>query len=183
MTEVHKSCGACSVCCKDLTFEMDGAVKPAGVLCPHACPPTGCSIHLTRPSVCRTYFCGWRHLTLGEEWRPDKSEILISFREGPAPGGLKDGVEFHLVGALDRIFWVPLVEYIATLIADQVPVYLSLPGEAGYQSPWVYLNDIAELQEGLARRDFAATASALSQAVQVCVEYPKTKMPDNNRGE
>jgi len=174
-----KTCGACSACCRELTFEIDGALKPAGVICRHAAPPHGCAIHATRPDVCRAYFCGWHHLpSLGEDWRPDRAELLISFRRGPAPDGLMDGVEFELIGSLDRIFWVPLVEYIATLIEDGAPVYLSLPGGVGYQSPWVYLNDIAELKQSIARRDFAATAAALSLALQLCIDHPKTKLPE-----
>lgn len=181
MTLVHKSCGACSVCCKELMFEMDGVLKLAGVMCPHAAPPHGCTIHSTRPQVCRAWFCGWHHLpSLGEAWRPDLSEILIFFRHGPAPDGKSDGIEFQLIGALDKIVWLPLVEYIATLIEDDDPVYLSLPGGVGYQSPWVYLNDIPSLRDGITRRDFAATTAALRQALQVCRDYPKTRLPEGS---
>jgi hypothetical protein len=178
MPQSPKSCGACSVCCKDLTFELEGALKPAGVMCQHCKVPNGCGIHETRPQICRAYFCGWHHLpSLDEDWRPEKSEILILFREGPAPDGLMDGIEFELIGSLDRIFWLPLVRYIATLIEDKAPVYLSIPGEIGFQSPWVYLSDIAVLRDAIARRDFAMTTSALSQALQVCIDFPKTKVP------
>ena len=177
MTLANKSCGACSVCCKDLMFDLAGSLKLAGVMCPHCKAPDGCRIHDVRPQVCRAYFCGWHHLpSLGEEWRPEQSEILILFREGPAPDGLMDGIEFHLVGARDRILWLPLVRYIGTLIEDNDPVYLSIPGDVGYQSPWVYLNDIAPLKEGIRRRDFAITTAALSRALQVCIDFPKTRI-------
>lgn len=175
---IPKTCGACSVCCKDLTFEIEGALKPAGILCRHAAPPHGCNIHQTRPRLCRAYFCGWHHLpSLGEEWRPDLCEVLISFRSGPAPDGKMDGIEFHLTGDRARITWLPLVRYIATLIADQDPVYLSLPAEVGFQSPWVYLSNIPALQGAIARRDFAATTAALAAALQVCLDYPKVPLP------
>lgn len=178
MTHPQKTCGACSVCCKELTFELAGALKPAGVMCAHCRAPNGCGIHETRPQICRGYFCGWHQLpSLGEDWRPEQSDILILFREGPAPDGLMDGIEFELIGARDRIFWLPLVEYIATLIEDKTPVYLSIPGDPGFQSPWVYLSDIAALKDAIAQRDFAKTAAALSQALQVCIDFPKTKIP------
>ena len=177
MTLTNKSCGACSVCCKDLMFDLAGSLKLAGVMCPHCKAPDGCGIHDTRPQVCRAYFCGWHHLpSLGEEWRPEKSEILILFRNGPAPDGLVDGIEFHLVGSRDRIFWLPLVRYVGTLIEDNDPVYLSIPGDVGYQSPWVYLNDIPSLKEAIQRRDFAMTAAVLGRALQVCIDFPKTKI-------
>jgi hypothetical protein len=170
-----KSCGACSVCCKDLMFEMDGALKPAGVLCPHAAPPRGCSIHQTRPPLCRAYFCGWHYLpSLGEEWRPEQCEVLISLR---APDGMMDGIDFTLLGGRERLLWLPLVRYLATLIADGDPVYLSLPGAPGYQSPWVFLSAIPALKDAIARRDLGATTAALEAALQVCLDYPKTALP------
>jgi hypothetical protein len=178
MTLAPKNCGACSVCCKDLTFELSGSLKPAGVMCPHCRAPHGCGIYQTRLEVCRTYFCGWHHLpSLDEDWRPDRSEVLILFRSGPAPDGKQDGIEFHLIGAHERIAWLPLTRYIATLIVDRDPVFLSLPGEVGYQSPWVYLNDIPALQVAVAQRDFAATVAALKGALKVCIDYPKTPLP------
>lgn len=174
----QKSCGSCSVCCEALTFYLGGALKRSGVMCTHAAPPSGCSIYATREQVCRAYFCGWHHLpSLGEDWRPDQSGVLISFREGPAPDGRSGGIEFHLVGSRERIFWPPLVGYIATLIVDCDPVFLSIPGAVGFQSPWVYLNTIAPLQEAIARRDFAATTAALRAALQVCLDYPPTPLP------
>lgn len=178
----QKSCGPCSVCCKELTFELGGALKPAGVMCVHCRVPNGCGIHDTRPQICRGFFCGWHHLpSLGEEWRPEKSEILILFREGPAPDGKMDGIEFELIGALDKIFWLPLVEYIATLIEDGDAVYLSIPGDVGYQSPWIYLNTTPGLKEAIARRDLAATTALLRQALQVCLDYPKARLPEGNK--
>jgi hypothetical protein len=102
---------------------------------------------------------------------------LILSRHGLAPDGKMDGIEFELIGTRDRIFWPPLVAYIATLIVDNDPVYLSIPGDVGFQSPWVYLNDIPALQAAIAERHFAKTAAALSEALQVCIDYPKTKLP------
>jgi hypothetical protein len=179
MSLVHKDCGACSVCCKELMFDLNGSRILAGVMCPHAAPPQGCTIHATRPQVCRSYFCGWHHLpSLGEDWRPDRSDVLISFRSGPAPDGKMDGVDFELTGSHEKIAWPPLVGYIATLIVDGTPVYLSLPGDIGFQSPWVYLNDIPALQAAIAERHFANTVAALKAALQIAIDYPKTPLPD-----
>jgi hypothetical protein len=172
------ACGECSVCCKDLMFDIGPMRKLAGVMCPHCASPGGCSVYETRWDICRTYYCGWRHLGLDEEWRPDRSGILISLREGPSPDGLQNGVEFELVGAHAQLHWLPLIKFIAALIEDKAPVYLSLPGEIGYQSPWVYLNNIPALNDGIARRDLAATTAALSEALQVCLDFPKTRLPE-----
>jgi hypothetical protein len=169
------SCGECSVCCEALTFDLGPLHKPSGVKCPHCRAPHGCAVYDTRWEVCRTYHCGWRHLGLPEEWRPDRSEILIFLREGPAPDGLQNGVEFELVGSHDRLTWMPLVKFIAALIEDKTPVYLSIQG--GLASPWVYLNNIPALIDGISRRDLNATTAALRDALQVCIDYPKTDTP------
>lgn len=173
-----KSCGPCSVCCRDTQFELGGKLKPAGVMCPHAAPPQGCTIYRTRPSVCRNFFCGWYYLpSLGEEWRPDLCEVLISFRQGPAPDGKTGGIDFELVGAQCRLTWLPLVRIIATLIEDGDAVYLSLPGEPGAPSPWVYLSDIPALRSAITARDLAATTAALGAALQICIDTPKHRLP------
>ncbi len=173
----NNSCGSCSVCCEALTFDLGPLRKLSGTMCPHCKVPNGCSVYETRWEVCRTYFCGWRHLGLGEEWRPDRAQILIAFRDGLAPDGLSGGIEFTLLGSHETLLWLPLVKFIAALMEEPSPVYLSLPGAVGYQSPWVYLNNIPALQDGIARRDLATTHAALTAALQVCLDYPKTKIP------
>ena len=174
-----KSCGACSACCKELTFRIDGALKLAGLMCRHAAPPKGCTIHQTRPPVCRSYFCGWHHLpSLGDEWRPDVSEVLISLR---APDGITEGIDFTLTGDHDRLVWLPLVRYIATLIEDGAQAYLSLPGAPGYQSPWVYLSGNAALKDAISRRDLDTTTTCMKAALQVCIDCPKTALPSSPR--
>jgi hypothetical protein len=177
MDVANSSCGDCSVCCEALTFDIGAMRKLSGVMCPHCRPRHGCSVYDTRWDICRAYLCGWRHLGLPDEWRPDQSEILISQREGPAPDGLQNGVEFLLLGSYARIAWLPLIKFIAALMETPEPVYLSILGEVGYQSPWVYLNDIPALKDGIARRDLAKTNAALAGALQVLRDYPKTKIP------
>jgi hypothetical protein len=174
----NTSCGECSVCCEALTFDIGGTRKLSGVMCPHCRPPHGCGVYDTRWEICRTYLCGWRHLGLPQEWRPDKSEILISLREGPAPDGLHNGIEFLLLGSHDRLRWLPMIKFIAALLETPQAVYLSIPGAVGYQSPWVYLNDMPALKDAIARRHYADTLTALEQALKVCIDYPKTALPE-----
>ena len=165
------SCGECSVCCEVLTFALAGALKPSGVLCAHCRPPGGCSIYQTREEVCRTYYCGWRHLGLPEEWRPDRSDFLIAFR--PGPDGVKPGVEFTLLGDEARLDWLPFLKFLAALHDAGTPLYLSLRAEPGFQSPWVYLSDIPALTDGLTRRDLGRCKTGLGQALAICRAQPK----------
>jgi hypothetical protein len=74
-----RSCGSCSFCCKVVSIPLFG--KPAGQWCSHARPGKGCTIHATRPFVCRAFYCHWM-LTpgLGPEWKPDVAKFLVAVR-------------------------------------------------------------------------------------------------------
>ena len=71
-----KSCGECSLCCKILRINV--LEKPAGVWCHHFAKGQGCSIHTAAPGECRKFQCYWSiSETLGEEWRPDRSKLVV----------------------------------------------------------------------------------------------------------
>ena len=76
-----RSCGDCSMCCK--IMQVDEFDKPQGVWCRHCAPGRGgCTIHESRPSVCRDYFCGWlMSSNLGAEWQPSICKMLINFEK------------------------------------------------------------------------------------------------------
>jgi hypothetical protein len=54
--------------------------KPGNVWCQHASPPgSGCGIYATRPDGCRRFICNWlKDSTLGNEWNPERSKIVLS---------------------------------------------------------------------------------------------------------
>ncbi len=73
-----RACGACSECCRLLhVIEL---AKPAGVWCDKCRPGAGgCSIYETRPSICRTYACGWlMSAGVGDDWYPPTSHMILS---------------------------------------------------------------------------------------------------------
>jgi hypothetical protein len=75
-----RSCGKCSLCCKLLhVVELN---KPAGKWCKHCRPGRpegGCTIHETRPPICRGYACGWlMSNTVSEDWYPPISHMVLS---------------------------------------------------------------------------------------------------------
>ncbi len=71
-----KPCGECSLCCKILRINV--LEKPAGVWCHHFAKGQGCSIHASSPGECRRFQCYWTLSdVLGEEWRPDRSKLVI----------------------------------------------------------------------------------------------------------
>jgi hypothetical protein len=75
-----RSCGECSLCCK--VMQVDEFEKPQGVWCRHCAPGRGgCTIHPTRPAVCREFFCNWLvSPNLGPEWRPLTSKMILFFQ-------------------------------------------------------------------------------------------------------
>jgi len=72
------------LCCNFLhVVELN---KPAGKWCKECRPGHGgCSIYETRPSICRTYACGWlMSKNVSDDWYPLRSHMILSL--GPLNG-------------------------------------------------------------------------------------------------
>lgn len=71
-----RSCGACSACCRVL--RVDELRKLGGTPCPALRRDgPGCSIHATRPEICRNYRCLWLGGALRDEDRPDRLGAVL----------------------------------------------------------------------------------------------------------
>lgn len=143
MTQLAKRvCGPCTVCCTVLKIETVELRKAAGTPCQHLCG-TGCGIYETRPSVCQQFLCGWRLFPeLKDDWRPDLSGVLV-MRKAPAelPPAWQSaplGVELAIVGGEQAVTRPGLAEYAASLLARNIPVFLSAA------SPSTLLNEHVE---------------------------------------
>jgi hypothetical protein len=171
-----RDCGTCTACCRNLAIDDPELKKPPGILCVHCVEGKGCGIYETRPSACRVWFCGWRQMPqLDDSWRPDRCEILITGADQDIPAGYPhEGLTFELLGSLEKISWPPLVQALSALIANSVPVFLSVRGAPGYVSGHVFLND--ELSGVIALGDPAKIGHMLRGALQACVNIPKTKV-------
>jgi hypothetical protein len=74
-------CGSCTLCCK--LFPVPELNKAAGRWCPHVQQGRGCTIHASRPKVCRTFHCQWLyHAELGPEWKPERAKFVLSIYPG-----------------------------------------------------------------------------------------------------
>lgn len=137
-----RECGECRVCCEVLHIDTEEIQKASRVLCHHY--KGGCTIYENRPQVCRGYFCGWRMLeNLDDDWRPDKSGILVGFQnngipEGYAPGS---GIEFCLLKP-EAVSEPGLAKVVTQHVAAGTPVFLKLLGPRGYKSANVFLNNL-----------------------------------------
>ncbi len=83
---VERVCGGCSLCCTVLRVDELG--KLGGEPCVHqrTGEEGGCSIHPTRPGICRAYRCLWLRGGLDEPDRPDRlGAVLDVASEGGSP--------------------------------------------------------------------------------------------------
>ncbi|HCB3267213.1 MULTISPECIES: YkgJ family cysteine cluster protein [Citrobacter] len=154
----NRKCGSCSVCCTSLRIEQPTLKKLADVPCQHLKPQGGCSIYDERPSVCRTWYCGWRILDIGPEMRPDRSGVLIRY-DGSSL--CFQPVDKNRVSAL--IEPEPL-RILGGLVAQGMKVEISVPTKEGYCSS--NINVTEHMSEVVKSREYAKMRSALLAAIQ-----------------
>jgi len=81
----------------------------------------------------------------------------------------KAGLEFMLIGSLQKIRWQPLVEYIAALVSAGIPVFLAAAGKPGHASNKVFVND--DITPALESCDFLKIGEYLDSALEICVNH------------
>jgi len=169
-----RTCGGCTVCCKELTIDTDAIRKVQGVACVHCIPGGGCAIYPRWPPICREWFCLWRRYAwLDDSWRPDRSRILLRATEDDVPNGYAagPGVVVDIFGACDVLLREEVVTAIARLVAAGVATFLSVPGLPGYASGRVLLNP--SLREPVRAGDGDMLQRRLIEAFLRSVLHPK----------
>ncbi len=100
---MNRTCGTCNACC--VHIEIPVLDKPAGKPCQHLCNAAAgcCSIYERRPAECATYTCAWLDGCLPDDFRPDRSGILLDKCriEGERPLTILIGSEIK-AGSIDR---------------------------------------------------------------------------------
>ena len=142
-----RTCGTCTVCCKELTIDTDAIRKVQGVTCVHCIPNGGCAIYPRWPEICHDWFCLWRRYAwLDDSWRPDRSRILLRATDDDVPAGYAagPGVVVDVLGTCDILLRHEVVTAIARLVAAGVATFLSVPGLPGYAGGRVLLNPSLE---------------------------------------
>lgn len=87
-----RSCGSCTLCCK--VYPIEALDKRRNALCVHCTPGRGCGNYEERPPVCRDFLCLWlQDPSLGEEWKPDISHMVIALRSTPATTAIQVTVD------------------------------------------------------------------------------------------
>jgi len=159
-----RECGECHACCEYLNIDTPELQKPPSVLCPHWAQ--GCTMYESRPSPCRTFFCGWRVMpNLGDNWRPDKSNIFLRLAN---TNGVP-GFDVNLLGNLSPVMTSELLQTIGDMIGANFPVYLVIPGPPGHGAAKLLLNN--RLRPALASRSFGQLVAAFEEARRVAQSF------------
>lgn len=167
-----RECGGCTVCCKALKIDVPELKKLADVLCPH-CTGTGCGTYDTRPPVCKGWHCGWRRLSqLDDDWRPDRSGILIDVvTDGIPPEFPQVGLKFDIVGSPRVLEWLPLIRLIGSQIVARIPVFLGVPAPIGFERRKIFLNHA--MAEAVAEHDRIRMIAGLKLAFATGLNAPQ----------
>lgn len=170
---VDRECGACTVCCVNLTINDPKLEKLPGVKCNHMIKKGGCKIYQSRPKTCRDWYCMWRFMPgLDESWRPDLKGIVIKrvFENIPAGYEGKIALDFEILGGRKAINDIEFINVIGGYIEEGFPCFMSY-GKPRTATTMVFLNDL--LLAPLQSRNVAMIKEKLSKAYQVCLKTPK----------
>jgi len=122
----NRACGPCVECCRYIPLDLPELAKPTGTLCAYCVEAKGCSVHAVRPKTCRTWFCVWRVVELSEDWRPDRSGIIVR------PDGLITGeITLYVVRRTDFLLDPQLFDTVAQWLSEGLRLALSVPGPVG----------------------------------------------------
>ncbi len=147
-----RTCGGCVECCRVIPLDLPELAKPTGELCAYCVDGAGCSVHLVRPQTCRVWFCLWRAVELSDDWRPDRSGVIVR------PDGVEDGViTLYVVRPSDFLGSMEFFATVAGWIAEGIEVAFSIPGPVGtYPARAVVTDWLRPAVEGADPADFLA---------------------------
>ena len=121
-----RTCGGCVECCRVIPLDLPELAKPTGELCAYCVDGAGCAVHAIRPQTCRVWFCLWRVVELSDDWRPDRSGVIVR------PDGVEDGViTLFIIRPTEFVGSTPFFATVAGWIAEGIEVALSVPGPVG----------------------------------------------------
>jgi hypothetical protein len=177
-----RECGECSVCCVVLNVDTPEFQKLPHHRCQHLKTGGGCGIHATRFPVCRAYHCGWRYLAgLPDDWRPDRSGILIDFQTDEIPDHYpkRPGIRLTISGPRESALQPIFLDYVARLVAADVPVILAVPGPPGHFPAGMFLNDI--LNDAVSRRELSGVKAVFETAFKSLATHTFNPVVHRNR--
>jgi hypothetical protein len=161
-----RECGGCTVCCTELHINTPEMKKLAGVRCPDLAEG-GCAIHASRPNFCRAFECAWKAIAaLGEDWRPDRSGIILIPKTRNNPPGYRanSGVQIMILRR-EAIRKQELPGLVAAWVTARVPIFLTVAAPVGYHAKSAFLNGMVE--GAVSRQDRRALIEILVRLVDM----------------
>ncbi|MEZ5757494.1 MAG: hypothetical protein R3D86_04670 [Emcibacteraceae bacterium] len=172
----NRECGNCIACCVELIIEDPELVKLPGVKCKNLKKDGGCSIYQTRPKTCREWYCMWRFLPLlGEEWRPDKSGVLIKREYDNIPPGYqgKIALNFEIIGRKSVVEDLNFIELLCGYILKDIPCFISY-AKPRHELRMVFLND--RLRPLIETGNLPLIQERLSSDLKSCIKNSRRKI-------
>ena len=121
-----RTCGGCVECCRFIPLDLPELAKPTGQLCAYCVDGAGCGVHEIRPQTCRTWFCVWRIVELSDDWRPDRSGVIVR------PDGLTDGeITLYVVDRSDFLSSDDFFDTVVHWLDNGIRLAFSIPGPVG----------------------------------------------------
>ena len=163
----NRNCGECTACCVTLRINEPKLKKHADTPCCNLSPNGDCEIYNDRPSTCHAYYCGWRYLEqLGNEWRPDRSKILLRLHQDG--GIILQALETPLKVLIEQL----ALEFIVGCIESSIPIYISVPAKPGFCYSLIKLNE--NLASVVDSRDLEVAQSIITQAINYGAQQQTT---------
>jgi hypothetical protein len=157
----NRECGECTACCVVLLIDDEDFKKPADQVCSNLMEKGGCKIYTKRPSVCQEWYCAWRFMAqLDEEWRPDKSGVLLRSDE--------NGIIFQPIREPKEVLTsARAIELIGGGVAQGIPMSMSIPTQKGLRSYGMDLNE--PLKTAVESRDLQAIQNKMVKLIDFSV--------------
>ncbi|HEY5337299.1 MAG TPA: YkgJ family cysteine cluster protein [Rhizomicrobium sp.] len=175
-----RECGGCTICCSELHIDDPDLQKLAGVRCPNCMADSNCAIYDRRPKVCREFHCIWRMTgALDDDWRPDKSAILLMPKTTDIPPAYrgKDGVQLVILRQ-SAIYRQELHGLLAGLVSARTPLFLVVPTPPGFLPMNMFLNP--SLEDPVRRQDGDGLVRALEAAIRTMARQQPAPMVFRN---
>lgn len=176
-----RECDECTACCKHLTIETTGLLKLPNINCENLMKNGGCGIYQDRPQTCRNWYCAWRVLPeLGNDWRPDKSGVMLEFSDERFPGVFANriGFRFTIIDKNKASKNIELAKFLKRQILRGIPCLLAYGTEPAQNAPVTFLN--IAMQKAASKSNPEETLKELNKAIAACEQQPKDYLKIHN---
>lgn len=164
-----RECGDCRACCIHFRIDDPALHKLNGAVCSNLVPG-GCAIYDARPAPCREFYCFWRLELLPDEWRPDRSGVLLFGEKDPGMAHSGRAAVFKLIGDHRVAVSDGFAEVVVLMIERGHSVMLAIPGPVGTPDRVVRLKPLVEA--AIAARDMAGLLAGIRAGYEAAVARP-----------